>query len=103
MSQNLEAAALYTSIQALIAIPGELQRLREKVTALTTEVLTLRKAMPLTLVTVAEAARRLGVSQKTVKRHIEKGLLRGVRVGDRVRIDLGSLPDALEQNTAAAR
>jgi excisionase family DNA binding protein len=42
-------------------------------------------------ITIAEAAVRLGVSEKTVRRWIRDGKLPAVRMGSQIRIPLGAL------------
>lgn len=96
---SVEAAALYSALQTLLDQPKELAALRAEIATLRQEVQGFRRSMPVQLVTVAEAARRLDLTSKTVRQHVKRGLLRAVRVGDSIRIDLGSLPEALEPTT----
>ncbi|MFE7844886.1 excisionase family DNA-binding protein [Microbacterium sp. NPDC057407] len=52
-------------------------------------------------ISIGEAAARLGVSQKTVRRYIAAGIVRGDRVGPRlIRVDASSL-DRVGQPLAA--
>lgn len=47
-------------------------------------------ASPPQLITIADAAARLGVSIKTIRRWIQAGKLAAVRVGRQIRIPLGA-------------
>ena len=51
--------------------------------------------------TAAEAAERLGISLRTVRRRIADGSLASVRIGSAVRIPASALPQAEERPTAA--
>lgn len=62
----------------------ELRLLRDQVDAL-------RRNSPPQLVTVAEAAKLLGLSVRTVSRHIKSGEIPTRRIGRSVRVDLGQL------------
>jgi excisionase family DNA binding protein len=70
------------------ARPVTLEVLNQRIEALTA---TVERLTPPTLVSVAQAARQLGVSQKTVRRRIADGKLPSVKVGRAVRVDLRGL------------
>jgi excisionase family DNA binding protein len=67
---------------------GTFETLHAEVTAL--RVLVEQLAGP-KLVTVAEAARRLGVSEVTIRRHVRSGRLPYKRFGRSIRVDLSRL------------
>jgi excisionase family DNA binding protein len=55
------------------------------------------------LISVAEAAHLLALSENTVRRHLEAGHLRGLRVGNGPwRVDLEALHKQLNQTTTGA-
>jgi excisionase family DNA binding protein len=89
-------AALYTAIEAVLGLPAEIAHLRAEVSLLRAEVERLRQSQAPVLVTVKEAAQRLSVTPRTVRRYIEQGKLRSVQFGDTPRVDLGSLPELVE-------
>ena len=53
--------------------------------------------------TAAEAADRLGISQRTVRRRIADGSLASVRIGGAVRIPVSALPQPDDRPQVAAR
>lgn len=70
------------------AVRAEVEPLRAQIDRLRGEVASLVSALPPSLVTVPEAARRLGLSTATVRRRIKDRSLPVVRVGHSVRVDL---------------
>lgn len=93
---DTQAAALYAAMHNLLSVTTTINTLRQEIAGLRREVTELRRTTPPVLIPVSDAARRLGLSKKTVRRHIEQGLLRSVRIGNAIRVDLSSLPDALD-------
>jgi hypothetical protein len=65
-----------------IAIHAEGNRIIDAVTA------AIRQAQPARLLSVADAAAELGISQCSVRRHVTDGTLPSRRVGARVLVDL---------------
>jgi excisionase family DNA binding protein len=51
------------------------------------------------LVSIREAGRRLGVCARTVRREIERGRLKGIRVGRSLRIRITELSRYMENQT----
>ncbi|SNU01058.1 DNA binding domain-containing protein, excisionase family [Ruaniaceae bacterium KH17] len=47
------------------------------------------------LVALVEAAEKLGISVKTLRRRISEGSVRGYRVGRLIRVDMNELLDSL--------
>jgi excisionase family DNA binding protein len=75
------SAAVAASVTPLFA---ELRRI-------SAELETLRRALPPQLVTLPEAAQRLGLSLATVRRRVKDGSLPSQRIGRSVRVDVGGL------------
>ena len=73
------------------AVRAEVAPLQANVARLTAEVEALRRALPPALVTLKEAANRLGLSLSTVRRRVRDGSLPARKVGRCVRVDLGAL------------
>lgn len=69
----------------------------EKVNA---ELAALRQTLPPQLLTIPEAAERLGLSATTVRRHIRTGALASRRIGRSLRVELAG--PAKEEITMAA-
>lgn len=72
-------------------VEAKLAPFRAEVGKLSAEVEALRRALPPMLVTMAEAARHLGVSLSTVKRRARDGSLPVRRFGKALRIDLAAV------------
>ncbi len=71
---------------------------------LAAEVARLREALPPQLVSIEDAAERLGLSGRTVRRRVRDGSIPVRRVGRRVLVDLGALrPLTGEEIAAEAR
>lgn len=84
------------------AVTAAIAPLRADVQRLTVEVAQLRAALPAQVVTIREAAERLGLSLSTVRRHIESGALPVVRWGKRgVRVDLAAATRAPTEDDVA--
>ncbi|MFI5299925.1 MAG: helix-turn-helix domain-containing protein [Polyangiales bacterium] len=81
-------AALASLLAAIAAMPNDLANLRDALARLQVDVKALRDAVPPALLTTAEAAKALGVSEATVRRHVRSGELPSVKVGAAVRVDL---------------
>lgn len=77
--------------EELFKLPGMVLELTQQVHNLKDEISQLRSLMPPRLYTVKEAAGLLKVSQRTVRRRLEDGTLRLVRVGENIRVDLSHL------------
>jgi excisionase family DNA binding protein len=55
------------------------------------------------LITTAEAAHRLTCVQQTIRRLLDDGELRGVKIGRNLRVDEDSLRDYLVRNATGPR
>jgi excisionase family DNA binding protein len=97
---NKDAALL--ALEALLDLPARVTELRQEVLALRHEVRELKKVLPPTLVSATVAARHLGIHPKTVRRHIETGELRGVRMGTAIRVDMSSVMERLAVTKSVA-
>ena len=75
----------------LLAIPGAVEALKTEIRELRAEVTTIRRSLPPTLLSVAETARRLDLSESSIRRRIQDGSLRVQRIGGSVRVDLSTL------------
>jgi len=84
-----------TLLETLLAIPASLEAMAAEIAELRKQISVLQAVQPLAIVTVPEAAERLGVTQRTVRRMLREGRLKSVRVGNRVRVDLGTVKAAL--------
>ncbi len=84
------------AIEDLLRLPAKVEALTKEVAALRVEFEKLRALVPPQLVSVSEAARRLRVSEKTVRRYVQSGRLRSARIGASVRIDLAAVRELLE-------
>jgi excisionase family DNA binding protein len=93
MTPGIAAAGL--ALEALLGVPEMVHKLEAQVAALQATVDRLCALLPPQLVTVAEAANRFGVTRQTVRRRIEAGDLRAVKIGGSVRVDLSSIVDQL--------
>ena len=58
----------------------------------------LRRALPAQLVSIPEAAKRLGISEKSVRRLIDKGELPVKRFGNRVKIDIVAATQPVDED-----
>lgn len=94
MSQPLDQATEF--LRSLLQLPEVVAELRREVQHLRTELASFQRSLPPHLTSVSEAARQLGVSQKTVRRKIATGELASLRLGTAVRVDLGSIRRAVE-------
>jgi excisionase family DNA binding protein len=65
--------------------------LQDQVESLTVAIRSLERHLPCPLVSVHEAAERLGVSVNTVRRRVKSGDIPSTRIGKAVRIDLTKL------------
>jgi excisionase family DNA binding protein len=93
---NLEAAITAVLRQAVR------DELRDELRALAAQVEQLRRCLPAQLVTMPEAAERLGVSVKTVTRMVKRGDLPHRRLGRSVRVDLAALHPMSDEEVARA-
>lgn len=60
--------------------------------------------MPRRYATVAKAAEYSGVSEKTIRRHIDAGTLTGYRMGTRIlRVDLGEIDQLMAATAQTSR
>jgi excisionase family DNA binding protein len=80
---------LEESIAALIR--AELAPVVAEMRATSAALESLRQSLPAQLVTVPEAAQRLGLSAATVRRRVKDGTLPARRVGKSIRVDLSAL------------
>lgn len=62
----------------------------------------LRRALPAQLVSIPGAAKRLGISEKTIRRRIDAGELPIKRIGARVLIDLAAMHAPSDDEVARA-
>lgn len=92
---RLNALAITTVMEAVLSIPASLDAMKGEIAELRRQISVLQAIQPLSIVTVPEAAERLGVTQATVRRMLKAGRLRSVRVGNRVRVDLSTVQSAL--------
>jgi len=65
--------------------------LQDQVGSLTDAVRSLQRSLPAPLVSVQDAAARLGVSVNTVRRRVKSGDIPSTRIGKVVRVDLTNL------------
>jgi excisionase family DNA binding protein len=82
---------LVTQLAAFLEMPAKLAALEAEVRALRGTIANLQQAVPPVLVTIGEAAKRLGVSVSTIRRQVYAGALPVVGVGRSVRIDLSKI------------
>jgi excisionase family DNA binding protein len=82
---------LGAAVTALLGVPESLADLKASVEALKTEIGSLREVLPSSLVSVPEAAARLGVSVATVRRLVKRGDVVATSVGRSVRVDVASI------------
>lgn len=73
------------------AVRAELAPLLDTVSQLSQQVESLQRALPPQLVTIQEAAKRLGISVSSVRRRLGDGSLPCRRVGRAVRVDVTGL------------
>jgi excisionase family DNA binding protein len=52
---------------------------------------------------IADAAARLAVHERTIRRMIERGEIKGYRVGSALRVDPAEVDDAVSPDTTAVR
>jgi excisionase family DNA binding protein len=81
-----------TGLASLLQLPIEVQALRVDVNNLRASLEQLRRALPPTLLSVADAAKALNVSTVTIRRMVRAGTLAHVRVGRSLRVDLTRTP-----------
>lgn len=89
------------AVAALLGVPEAVADLKAGMEGLHAEVTLLREALPSMLVSVPEAAHRLGVSVATVRRLIKRGDVVATSVGRSIRVDVASIR-AID-STAVAR
>jgi excisionase family DNA binding protein len=92
---TIEDAIRAAVAEEVAPLRADLARVEEKLAAVA-------RAAPLTLVDVPEAARRLGLSESTIRRRVRDRTLPVRRVGRSVRIDLSTLRPASEEEVDAA-
>ena len=85
----------------LLTIPAAVDALSAEIRELRAEVTTIRRSLPPTLLTVAETAKRLDLSESSIRRRIRDGSLRVVRVGGAVRVDLSSIAVTVDDDQVA--
>lgn len=93
---------LARDLAALLDIPSAVAALSSDVRALRVEVQALEARLPPSLLGVQEAASRLGISVCTLRRWIKLRRVRAVRVGRTVRVDLGAVLVAADDDSIAA-
>lgn len=71
-----------------------LEDLAIRLDTLTAQVAELKALIPTQLVSIADAAKELAVSQATVRRQVKAGKLPSLRIGRQVRIDLSKVKAA---------
>jgi excisionase family DNA binding protein len=81
-----------SGLASLLQLPTEMQALRADVNKLRGALDQLRRALPPSLLSVADAAKAMGVSTVTVRRMVRSGQLAHVRVGRALRVDLTRTP-----------
>jgi hypothetical protein len=81
---TLDDALAATVARAVAPLATELAAVRRELAAV-------RASMPPQMVSVAEYARRSGLSACTVRRHVADGTIPSTRIGGRVMCDLSSL------------
>jgi excisionase family DNA binding protein len=91
--QLLAAATLM--VESIARIPESQEQILRELAAIRIEIETIRRSLPPTLVPLAEAAQRLGISRSTIRRMLATKRLRSVRIGETVRVDLSSIQEAL--------
>lgn len=83
------------AVETLLSIPASIEALKQEIADLKRQISVLQAVQPLAIVTVPEAAERLNVTQRTVRRMLKEGRLKSVRIGNRVRVDLSTVQAAL--------
>lgn len=86
--------ALGAGLGRLLTIPTELAALRQELARVNEQLSEISERLPSSLVSVRDAAERLGVSTKTIRRMVAAGEIRSARIGHAVRVDLASAPAA---------
>jgi len=92
---RMNALAIATVMESVLSIPAALEAMAGEIAELRRQISVLQAVQPLAIVTVPEAAERLGVTQRTVRRMLKTGRLKSVRIGNRVRVDLSTIQSAL--------
>jgi excisionase family DNA binding protein len=89
------------------AVAAQVRPVQVELARVARELADLRRALPPSLVTLQDAASRLGVSLSTIRRKVAAGEIPSIRVGRSVRLDLGALRpldvDEVAQLARAAR
>lgn len=76
----------------LLELPALMNKVLAELASMREEVTYLRESLPPNLLTIKEAAKRLGVCEKTVRNRIKKGELATVGTGRSTRVDLSRKP-----------
>ena len=86
------------------AVSRAVAPLAADLSAVLAELAEMRRTQPARLVSVADAAREMGISECSVRRHIADGSLPCRRVGARVLVDMtAALPATADKISAMAR
>jgi excisionase family DNA binding protein len=80
----------------LLALPAAVAALRAEVAEVKALLQGVQASLPPTLVTITDAAQRLGLTNRTVRRMLAAKKLRSIRIGETVRVDLSSIQAALK-------
>jgi len=84
-------AAASVIMNAFLSVPEKQAQLLTELGARRREVALMQERLPPTLVSVQDAAQRLSVTPKTVRKWVRTGRLRSIRVDEVIRVDLGSI------------
>jgi excisionase family DNA binding protein len=76
-------------------MPETQEQILRELAAIRAEIETIRRSLPPTLMSVADAASRLGLSTRTVRRMVTARKLRSIRFGETIRVDLSSIQEIL--------
>ena len=95
MSGSLEDTLGALLSSRLVPLRSDLQRV-------TAELAAMRQALPPALLPLKEAARRMGVSEKTARRRVRAGEWPARRDGRKVLVDLSALRPMTEDEVARA-
>ena len=78
------------ALASLLALPQAIAELKADLADVKADLMAIRKTAPTEHLSVEQAARRLDMSQATVRRLIKRGELVAIRIGRSVRVDLRS-------------
>jgi excisionase family DNA binding protein len=90
-------AAASVIMNAFLSVPEKQAQLLTELGALRREVALMQERLPPTLVSVHDAAERLSLHPKTVRKWVRTRRLRSIQVDGVIRVDLGSIAAVLAE------